>query len=49
MTDQGYVWLVGHTCRSKSVGTGLAYRLYACSVYDTKAPLQLWYTDCGAK
>jgi len=36
--------------RSKSAGAGLAYayRLYARSVCDTKAPLQLRYAACGA-
>ena len=45
---QGCVWLFG--CRSKSVGAGLdrAYELYALSVCDTKAPLQLQYVACGA-
>jgi len=37
-------------CRSKSVGAGLyctGYRLYARSVRDTKAPMQLRYAACG--
>ena len=47
--DWGCVWLFG--CRSKFVGAGLdcvAYRLYARSVSDTKAALQLRYAACGA-
>jgi len=45
--DQGCVWLFGR----RSVGTGLdcaVYKLYAHSVCDRKAPLQLQYAACGA-
>jgi len=47
--DHGCVWLFGY--RSKSVGASLccdAYRLYARSVCDTKALLQLRCAACGA-
>jgi len=43
------VWLFDR--RSKFVGAGLAYtayRLYARTVCDTKALLQLRYAACGA-
>ena len=46
MADLGCIWLFGR--RSKSVGTGLAYRLYARSVCEAKALLQLWYVACCA-
>jgi len=42
-------WLVGRM--SKSVGVGLVYAangIYARSVNDTKAPLQLRFAACGA-
>jgi len=44
-TKAAYGWLVV----GQSVGAGLAYsRLYACSVSDMTAPLQLRYAACGA-
>jgi len=46
--DQDCFWLF--CCRSKSVGAvwTAAYRLYACSVCATKAPLQLQCAAYGA-